>query len=157
MEYLLIVLGILCLVVGVVGCVVPMVPGPPIAYAGMVLLHFSGIVEFSVALFVWWGLLVFASVLLDYVIPVMGTKYFGGSRYGSWGCIVGTFAGLFMGPFGIIVGPFLGACIGELIANRTFSEALKSAVGSFLGFLCGTLLKLAICIYFIYEVIVAVC
>ncbi len=155
MEYLLITLGILCLIVGLAGCIVPMLPGPPIAYAGMLCLHFTDKVEFTPSELIMWGLLVALSVVLDYLIPMLGTKLFGGSKYGNWGCVIGTFVGLFFGPVGIILGPFLGACVGELIGNRTASEALKSAVGSFVGFVSGTLLKLIICLYFIYETIVS--
>lgn len=156
MEYLLITVGILCLIVGLVGCIVPMIPGPPIAYAGMVCLHFTDAVSFSTTALVLWGIVVAVTVVLDYVIPVLGSKFFGGTKWGSWGCVIGTFVGLFVGPLGIILGPFFGALVGEMLGKKSGSDALISAIGSFLGFLCGTLLKLIICLYFIYEAIVAI-
>lgn len=155
MEYLLIILCVLCLLVGLAGCVVPVIPGPPIAYLGMLCLHFTERVSFSATTLVMWGIIVLLMVVLDYVIPIVGTKVFGGTKYGNWGCIIGTIVGLILGPLGVIVGPFVGACVGELLAHRTFAEALKSAIGSFLGFLCGTLLKLLLCGYFIYKAIEA--
>lgn len=156
MEYLLITLGIICLLVGLAGCVVPMIPGPPIAYLGMLCFHFTDMCHFSTMALVTWAVVVAVSVVLDYVIPIVGTKFFGGSKKGSWGCVIGTFIGIFAGPVGIIAGPFIGALVGELVGNEPFGEALKAAIGSFLGFLCGTLMKIVICVYFIYEIIVSV-
>ena len=81
--------------------------------------------------------------ILDYIIPVLGTKKFGGSKYGIIGTTVGLVVGLiFLGPFGIIIGPFVGAFIGELIYdNENSNRAFKAAIGSFIGFLFSTGLK----------------
>ncbi|MDR0938194.1 MAG: DUF456 domain-containing protein [Mediterranea sp.] len=152
-DILLIVLGALCLLVGLLGCVLPFLPGPPVAYAGMLLLHFTDRVSFSSSQLVTWLLVVVVLQVLDYFTPMLGSKYIGGSKWGSWGCVVGTVVGLFFLPFGIIAGPFLGAVIGELLGKKEIGEALRSGIGSFLGFLVGTLLKFVLCFYFCYQFI----
>lgn len=150
MDILLIILGILCLIIGLAGCFLPVVPGPPVAYAGLVLLHFTDKVQYSTAQLLVWLLVVVILQVLDYFVPMLGSKYSGGSRWGTRGCLVGTIAGLFFMPWGIILGPFLGAFIGELLGGRRTGQALKSGLGSLLGFLLGTVLKCIACGYFIY-------
>lgn len=81
--------------------------------------------------------------VLDYFVPVWGTKKFGGSKYGVRGATIGLIVGIFFGPPGIIIGPFLGAFIGEMIFKDDFKYALKAGFGSLLGFLTGIGLKLA--------------
>ena len=93
------------------------------------------------------GLVVAIVVIIDYITPIIGAKKFGGTKYGNWGCAIGTIVGLFLPPFGIILGPFLGAVIGELIGKKEFKDALKAGFGAFIGFLFGFLLKMAVCLY----------
>lgn len=150
LEIFLIIASAICLLVGLAGCILPLLPGPPISYVGLLLLHFTGKVHFSTTQLVVWAIVVVAIVVLDYLTPVIGTKRFGGSKYGNRGCLAGTFVGLCFLPWGIVVGPFAGAVIGELIGKRPFKTALKAGFGSFVGFLFGTLLKLAVCLYFIF-------
>ena len=88
---------------------------------------------------------------MDYLTPLLGSKYSGGSKWGNWGCVIGTVIGLFFAPWGLIAGPFLGAVIGELLGDKKLSQALKSGFGSLVGFLLGTVLKLTVCGYFIYQ------
>ena len=157
MDILLIILGALCLLTGLAGCILPILPGPPLAYAGLLLLHFTERVQFSVTqLLVWLGIVVVIQVL-DYFVPLLGAKYSGSSKWGTRGCLVGTVVGLFFMPWGIILGPFLGAVIGELLGGRQAGEALKSGLGSVLGFLLGTVLKCAVCGYFIWLFVTALC
>jgi uncharacterized protein YqgC (DUF456 family) len=94
---------------------------------------------------VTWAIITVVITVLDYVIPLYGTKKFGGSKYGVWGCTIGLLVGIFAGPWGIIIGPFIGAFVGEVMANANSSQALRAALGSFIGFLFGTLLKLIVC------------
>lgn len=155
MDILLIIVGAVCLVVGLLGCILPMLPGPPLSYVGILLLHFTSKVDFSPTMLLVWLVVVVVVQLLDYFIPLMGTKYFGGSMWGERGCLVGTIAGLFFMPWGIIVGPFLGALVGELLGGRGAGKALKSGIGSLIGFLAGTVLKCAVCGYFIWEFVAA--
>lgn len=152
-EYLLYALSAICMLAGLVGCILPMLPGPPLAWLGMLLLHFTDRVDFSVTELVVSALVVIATLVLDYFTPMIGAKKFGGGKYGNRGCVIGTIVGMFFLPLGLILGPFLGAVIGELIAGKPFRAALKAGFGSFVGFLFGTLIKLAVCLYFIIRFI----
>ena len=155
MDVFLAIVAWLLLVVGLVGSIVPVIPGPPLSYVGVIVLHFTSYADFSSSFFVIFGILVVAVTILDYWIPVWGTKKFGGTRYGKTGSIVGVIAGIFLfPPLGIIIGPFLGAFIGEMIHDSSnTTKAIKSATGSFIGFLMGTGLKLVICGLLIYYAI----
>ena len=155
MDIFLIILGVLCLVVAVLGSVLPALPGPPVAYVGMILFHLTDRIQFTPAQLITWAVLVILVQALDYVIPMLGSKYAGGTKWGSWGCVVGTVAGLFFPPWGIVLGPFLGAVIGELLGDKDLMYALKSGFGSLLGFLFGTVVKLMLCGYFIWQFIAA--
>ena len=180
MDIFLIILGAICLLLGIIGCVAPVLPGVPLSYVGLLLLHFTDRVQFSWQFLVVWGVVVVVIQLLDYFIPAWGTKKFGGSKYGVWGSTIGLVVGLFMGPWGIIIGPFLGAVVGELIyfnrhpqttlneteqslnnveqkKNSNLNRALRAGLGSFIGLLTGTILKLICCgmmvFYFVKELI----
>ncbi len=142
MDYLLIGFGALLMIAGILGGVLPVIPGPPLSYAGLLLLHFTEAYHFSNRLLIVWAMITVVVTLLDYAIPVWGTKKFGGSRRGVWGSVIGLIVGLFFfPPFGIIAGPFLGAVLGELTAGKDSAAAFRSGFGSFAGFLTGTLLK----------------
>lgn len=151
MDILLIILGAICMIIGLAGCVLPMIPGPPVAYAGLLLLHFTEKAQFTTAQLLTWLFIVILLQVLDYFIPMLGSKYSGGSRWGARGCLIGTVAGLFFMPWGIILGPFLGAFLGELLGGRKTGQALKSGLGSLFGFLFGTVLKCVVCGYFIWQ------
>ena len=155
MDSILIIIGIIALVIGLAGCVAPVIPGPPIAYISLILLQCTNKQPFSIGTMVGMALLTLAVTVLDYIIPAWGTKKFGGSKFGSWGCLIGTFAGLFiLPPFGIILMPFLGAFIGEMLYSHNSGHALKAATGSLLGFLGGVFCKALVCItiaiFFVY-------
>ncbi len=143
MDYVLIVLGVLFIVGGIVGCILPVIPGPPLSYAGLLFLHFTERYSFTPKFLIIWAVVTAIVYALDFVIPAWGTKKFGGSKRGVWGSIIGLLIGMFFfPPIGIIVGPFLGAVVGELSLGKESKIALKAGFGSFLGFLTGTLLKL---------------
>ena len=154
LDIILIILGVLCLITGLMECILPFLPGPPVAYLGLVLLHFTDKVQYTTTQLIVWLLIVLVVQVLDYFTPMLGSKYSGGSRWGNWGCIIGTLIGLLFLPWGVIFGPFLGAVIGELLGNKEFSQALRSGVGSLIGFLLGTFLKFVVCGYFCYQFIV---
>ena len=154
-DYILLILGIILMLMGIIGCLVPVLPGPPLSFLGIILLHFSRFGEFSnSALIVFAAITVVVSVL-DYVVPIWGTKRFGGSKYGTRGATIGLIIGIFLGPAGIIIGPFAGAFVGELLFKDDMKYALKAGFGSLLGFMTGIGLKLAAsCVmtfYFIKE------
>ena len=155
MEILLIVISFIILVGGIVGCFLPMLPGPPLAYAGLLLMHFTTEIEFSTTFLIVALLLVIVLQVLDYITPILGNKYSGGTSYGNRGCVAGTILGLFFMPWGIIVGPFAGAVIGELLGGRELPKALKAGLGTFFGVVLGVVLKVFLCLYFLYKLIVA--
>ena len=149
MDITLAVLGAALVLVGFIGSVLPIIPGPPISWAGLLLLKWTDFVTDHGAAYenALWILLFFVILvtILDYVVPIMGTKKFGGSKRGVWGATIGVVVGLFFGPLGIIIGPFLGAYIGEITTGKKDKEALRAAWGSFMGFLLGVGLKLMVC------------
>ena len=155
MDIFLIILSVLFMVVGLLGGIHPALPGPPLSYVGFLLLHFTDKVQFSTTqIWVLLALVVIAQVI-DYFIPVLGSKYSGGTKWGSWGAFIGSVVGLFFLPWGLLLGPFLGAVVGELLGDADMKSALKSGTGALLGFILGTVLKVALCMYFIVLLIQA--
>lgn len=134
------------LLVGIIGSIVPILPGPPISYVGLLVMQLKSSPPFSVRFLMVWLMIVLLVAMLDYAVPLYGTKKFGGTRYGVWGCGIGLIAGLWFGPIGIIAGPFIGAFVGEILANKQTEHALRAAFGSFVGFVFSTLLKLVTCL-----------
>jgi uncharacterized protein len=146
MDTLWLVIGIIIMLIGILGCILPLLPGPPLCYIALLIQQLRSDPPFTAKfLWIWAGIAIVVTVL-DYVIPLYGTRRFGGSKYGIWGCTIGLIVGFWLGPLGIIIGPFVGAFIGEIIANNNSNQALKAAWGSFAGFLFGTLLKLVVCV-----------
>jgi uncharacterized protein len=143
MDYLLIGLGIIFIIGGILGSVLPVLPGPPLSYVGLLLLHFTERYQFSSRFLIIWAIITAVVYALDYIIPAYGTKRYGGSKRGVWGSVIGLVVGLFFfPPLGIIIGPFVGAVIGELTLGLDSRTAFRSGFGSFVGFLAGTLMKL---------------
>lgn len=148
MDLILAIAGVLIVLFGFIGSALPVVPGPPLAWGGFLLLNWTQYVEdngtaYDTAL---WILLFFTVLVtvLDYIVPIWGTKKWGGSKAGMWGATIGLVIGLFLGPIGIILGPFAGAFVGELISGKKQKEALRAGWGSFLGFLFGVGLKMMV-------------
>ena len=143
MDYILIGLGIILMISGLLGCILPILPGPPLSYLGLLLLHFTSRYDFSGEFLILWGLITAFVYGLDYIIPAWGTKKFGGSKRGVWGSIIGMVVGFFIfPPIGIIIGPFVGAIVGEFTAGKDSAAAFKSGIGSFIGFFLGTIIKI---------------
>ncbi len=143
MDFFLIALGIIFLIAGILGCILPVLPGPPLNYIGLLLLHFTSKYQFSASFLIFWAVVTIVVYVLDLLIPVWGTKKFGGSKRGIWGSMIGLIAGFFFfPPVGIIIGPFIGAVIGEMTSGNELKVAVKSGFGSFAGFIAGTLIKL---------------
>lgn len=154
-DYLLLSAGIIFLILGIIGCLVPVLPGPPFSFLAIILLHLSKFGNFTVTTLIILGAIAVIVTLLDYVVPVWGTRKFGGTKYGARGATVGLIIGLFLGPAGIILGPLIGAFVGEMIFRDDINYALKAGFGSLLGFLAGIGLKLAasfvMTFYFVKE------
>ncbi len=145
MDLLWTVLACAFVIAGMAGSVIPLLPGPPLSFVGMLVLQLRESPAFTVKFLLFWLAIVVIIQVLDYVVPLYSAKKFGGSRYGIWGCAIGLLAGMWFGPLGIIAGPFAGAFVGELLASNQSNQALKSAVGAFIGFVFGMLLKLVTC------------
>jgi len=143
-DILFVVIGIILLLVGIIGCVLPVLPGQILAWASLLMLQFKSDPPFTAKFIVLWALITAGVTILDYIVPLWGTKKLGGSKYGIWGAALGLLVGVFFSPIGLIIGPFAGAFVGEMIAGKDSNTAFKSGLGSFIGFLTGTLLKLVI-------------
>ncbi len=157
-DYVLLILGIILMLIGIIGCLVPVLPGPPLSYLGLIMLHLTRFGQFSSTLLITLAVITIVVTILDYIVPIWGTKKFGGSKYGTRGATVGLIIGLFLGPAGIIIGPLIGAVVGELIFKDDMRYAVRAGFGSLLGFLTGIGLKLAtsfaMTFYFVRELII---
>lgn len=150
MDYILLFFGFFLMIGGIIGSFLPIVPGPPTGWLGLLLLHLtSKVVTDWTFLGITFGVAIFVFVL-DYIIPAIGTKKFGGSKYGVWGSTIGLLVGLIFTPIGMILGLFLGAFIGELLNDgKDLKKALKASLGSVLGFFLSTGIKLVVGIVFL--------
>ncbi len=151
MDIALLIVSFALILTGLAGCILPVIPGPPLSFFGIWTLHFSKYAAFETRLLVILALLAIVATLLDYAAPVWTTKRFGGSKKGVWGAAIGMMAGLILfPPFGIIIGPFAGAVAGELLNGAGSRKALKAGTGSFTGFFLGIGLKLAVSLLITY-------
>jgi len=176
MEIVLVVIAFLLLLAGLIGSVVPVLPGPPLSYIGLLLLQWSGYVSFSPVFLVVWAAITVVVTIVDYILPAWMTKRFGGSRKAVIGSVLGLIVGIiFFAPIGLIIGPFLGALAGELINNQIQAKrrkddgeepdstsnsagnakALLAALGAFLAFILGTGAKLVTGTMMIYYAVKA--
>ncbi|MAJ37856.1 MAG: hypothetical protein CMC19_08050 [Flavobacteriaceae bacterium] len=152
MDILLLLLGFIFMIVGILGSFLPIIPGPPLSWLGLLLLYLTEGIEND-----WWFLgitfvIAIAILVLDYAIPAIGTKKFGGSKGGVIGSVTGLIVAVafpVIGIFGIVIWPFIGALTGEIIAGTKKDKAFKAAIGSFIGFLTGTFLKFALSISYL--------
>jgi uncharacterized protein YqgC (DUF456 family) len=151
MDLVFIIGGLILMFIGVIGSILPILPGVPISWLGLLMLYFSPSIPFDSFFITVTGIVALTLYVLDYIIPAFGAKKFGGSKAGMWGTTIGLMVGIIIPiPFGILIGPFAGAFIGETVFNRTEGPAaFKAALGSFIGFLCSTFIKfIATVIYF---------
>jgi uncharacterized protein YqgC (DUF456 family) len=144
---ILITIGIILLVVGLVSCVLPPLPGPPIAFIALLIGHYAlnEYSELPLWLLIVYAVITIIVLIVDNFIPIWGTKKFGGTKAGIRGSFIGLLIGIILSPFGgisIIVCPFLGAMAGELITGQKLSLAFKSGIGSFIGFLLTSGIKI---------------
>lgn len=164
MDILLLVIAFILMLIGIIGCIVPGLPGTPIAYAGLWIAQATDRVDFSWQFLLIWGIVTLVVSVLDYAVPAWGTKQFGGTKYGVWGSTLGVFVGLLFGAVGVILGPLVGAILFELLAialhgqiNReNIAAAFRAGWGSFIGILVGTVLKLICCGLMVLALIQAI-
>jgi len=150
MDVVLIVIGGILLIGGIIGCVAPFPPGPPLAYCSLILLQFTRFHPFSTKFLIVWAIVIVIITVLDYYVSIRGPKQLGGTKGGAWGATIGLVLGLFFLPIGLLPGLFLGAFVGEIINRQTVRVAFKSAIGAFLGFLAGTFMKLVVCFVLVF-------
>ena len=155
----MIVLAIILAIIGLLGSIIPGLPGPPFSWAALIVAHLTPSIEFSSTLLIATAVAAVVITILDYVVPSWSTKHHGGSKAGVWGCNIGlviSIVGLPVGPpglIGVVFWPFVGALAGELLSGKQSRAALRAAWGAFVGFLTGTGLKLA---YALFAIIVIV-
>ncbi|PWJ60651.1 hypothetical protein CLV98_101836 [Dyadobacter jejuensis] len=146
MDIFLVVLGALCLLIGLAGAILPL-PGPGLSFVGLLLLHLSGFGTLDSTYLIAFGALALLMAVLDIYLPVWGAKRFGGTRYGSVGAVVGLVAGLFLLPgIGLLLGTFLGALVGELLGGFPVNKAVRAAFGTFVGFMTGVVMQVMLCL-----------
>ncbi|MEO7936827.1 MAG: DUF456 domain-containing protein [Dokdonella sp.] len=155
-QILLYVVAALLIIIGTIGTILPALPGVPIVYLGMFLAAWAG--DFS---HIGWptltilGVLTVLAIIVDLLASVLGAKRVGASGWALFGAAAGTVIGLFLGIIGLILGPFVGAVIGELIAGSTLKRSTHVGIGAWLGFIFGTLARVALCFTMIGVFIVA--
>ena len=148
MEILILIgVGIL-LLLGVMGSIIPILPGPLLSYIALLLYHFL-INRMNVDSLIWIAIAVAVISILDYFLQIYGVKKTGGGKYAIRGSVVGMLFGILLfPPFGILVGAFIGAYIGAKVEME--KNPVKIAFGALWGFIIGTILKLCISVYIIY-------
>ena len=155
METTIVILAILAGVIGLVGSILPGLPGTPVSWVGLLLLYIWGPEYVPVNTLVIWGVVVAVVSVLDYLIPMWLTKATGGSKYAERGAMIGLIAGIILTPIGMILGSFLGAFLAELKwAGKSPDDALKAALGSFIGFILGTGIKTIVSVLILWRILV---
>ncbi len=145
LTIIFIILGFILAVVGIVGCIVPGLPGPPLNYIAVVLLDIAKPELYTSKFLLWFGLVVVIVYFLDYILPVLGAKIYNASKYGIWGSIIGMIIGIFFfPPFGMILGIIIGTITGELLAGKEHSEALKVGFVTFIASMTVIIIKLSL-------------
>ena len=152
MDYLWFGFGAVLMVGGLVGCFLPVLPGPGLCYLGLLAQQLRIEPPFGLNFLLIWAGIVVTVTVFDYVVQPWATRKFGGSKQGIWGSIIGLIIGIFFfPPFGIIIGPLVGALIGEVISGKQIRQAFLPAIGSLSGFVMGVALKITVCSVMIYH------
>lgn len=145
-ELAILVVGLLLNGFGIVGSIVPALPGPIISWCSLLLFYLLPEGGIGTTTLLVSGILMLLISIMDQVIPVLGARKFGSSKQGIWGGMIGIVVGMFFAPWGIVLGPLIGTIIGDLMAGGTLTKALNSGLGALLGFVVGTSIKLIYCI-----------
>lgn len=143
MEAVLIILAILLLFAGLLGCVLPAIPGPPLSYVALLLVQWAW-KPFGTTTLIVFAIITIIVTVLDYVIPVWGAKVFGATKQGIYGSIIGMLVGTFLTPVGMIAGLLIGAILGDVVGGRKLSDAVGSGLGTFIGTMAGMAVKLIV-------------
>ncbi|MBN2000729.1 DUF456 domain-containing protein [candidate division KSB1 bacterium] len=149
LHWFLLFIGFLVSLAGIIGCILPIIPGPPLSFLALLLL--MAIKGWDVNLLIVMGIITIAVTVMDYIVPAAGAKKYGASKAGVWGSVVGMLIGLvFFPPWGLFIGAFLGAVVGEMLVGKHGKNALKAGWGVFVGTLLAIVLKLAACVTMFY-------
>jgi uncharacterized protein len=155
MDIFLLALGFILLLTGLAGAVLPL-PGPPLSFLGILAISKTTYANFETSTIWTLGAIALLISILDYNVPIWGTKKFGGSKFGVYGSGIGLLIGMFLGPFGLFIGAFIGAFVGEYIATKNIDIAFKAAIGSFLGLMAGIVVKVAFCVGLLVFAIIGI-
>ena len=158
LQTALVVLGLVLAVSGLIACVLPVIPGPPLSYVSLLVLSLArDWAPFSALFLIVMAGFTILVLILDYLVPAVGAKRYGASRLGIWGSIIGMIIGLFVfPPFGLFIGGFVGALAGELYAGKGGDDALRAGMGVFIGNLVGIGIKMGLCGVILFFYIKAV-
>ena len=157
MNAALVIIGLLLAIAGMVGCILPIIPGPILSFSALILLSWIKNWQiFSQTFLIVMGILTALLIILDYVAPALGAKKYGASKRGMWGSAIGMIVGIFfIPPWGMIVGAFIGALVGEIASGKSGGKALRAGWGILIGNVFGIGLKLAftavVLLYYIKE------
>ena len=154
MDTFLAIAAVICGVVGILGAVLPVIPGTILSYAGLVLAFCTENSSISTGALWLWGAISVVVIILDYILPGYFSKIFGGTKASVTGATIGVLLGaVVMGPIGIVLGPFVGAVVGELINQRqALDKAIVVGFGSLLSFFVGTGIKLIAAGWMMYYI-----
>lgn len=138
------IIAVICGILGIAGCILPVIPGPPLSWVGMLLLYIADSSKVSTTSLIIWLVVAVVVTVLDYIIPAYFTRVTGGSKSSGKGSLVGLLVGIFFfPPWGMLLGAFLGAIFGEMfLEGKELRQSLKPAFGSLVGFLFSTGFKL---------------
>ncbi len=150
MELFLIIFSSALIILGIVGSFIPVLPGPLTSWFGLFTFNLISSVEIDKTLLLITFIIAIIIFILDNLIPIYGSKYFGATRYGIIGASIGLIIGILSPiPFGILIGPIFGALIGELLFNNDLKKSIKSSIGVLIGFVASSLIKFITCIVYL--------
>ena len=158
MDLLLIIISAVLIISGIIGSFMPILPGPLTSWFGLFILNLISSVEIDSALLIITFIIAITIFILDSLIPIYGSKYFGATKYGIIGASIGLVIGIITPiPFGILIGPILGALIGELLFNNDLKKSIKSSIGVLIGFVASSFIKFVTSIVYLMIYIIQLC
>jgi len=155
MDLLLIIISGVLIILGIIGSFMPILPGPLTSWFGLFILNLISSIEIENTLLIITFIIAVTIFILDSLIPIYGSKYFGATKYGIIGASIGLVIGILTPiPFGILIGPIMGALIGELLFNKDLKKSIKSSIGVLIGFVASSFIKFVTCVVYLIIYIV---
>ena len=155
MDLLLIIISAVLIISGIIGSFMPILPGPLTSWFGLFILNLISSIEIENTLLIITFIIAITIFILDSLIPIYGSKYFGATKYGIIGASIGLVIGIIIPiPFGILIGPILGALIGELLFNNDLKKSIKSSIGVLIGFVASSFIKFVTSIVYLMIYII---